>query len=131
MEVVVIKNKTTVHFLTGENDQEVIIDLVTRMTKLQICDLIVPHIEDETTVVKNTGDILLVSVSFITKIEFLNALSSQYTYINFIHPVALSQFDESKLFVQIISLSKAISLGKINKKSRSDWRFFDYYKELK
>lgn len=101
------------------------------MTKLQTCDLIIPQIENKKTVIQNTGDILLVSLSFITKIEFLNSLSSQYTYINFIHPRALSQFDESKLLMQVIALSKSVSLNEISKTSRNGWRFFDYYQELK
>ncbi|EOT48634.1 MULTISPECIES: hypothetical protein [Enterococcus] len=129
--MIIIKNQTSIHFLTEEHDKEIIIELVTRMTKLQTCDLIIPQIENKKTVIQNTGDILLVSLSFITKIEFLNSLSSQYTYINFIHPRALSQFDESKLLMQVIALSKSVSLNEISKTSRNGWRFFDYYQELK
>lgn len=125
-----MKSEINVHFLAENCKSNVVTSLVERLVRLDNCNSIIPYIENEHTVTKHTGDILLVSLSFISKIEFLNSLSSKYTYINFINPLSYSQFDEKKLFSQIVSVYERIPFNDGYREKRNHWTFFDYHKEM-
>lgn len=125
-----MNTQITVHFLTENHKEPLVERFIKRLDQLDPSQKIIPSIENESTVNEHTGDILLVSLNYISKIDFLNALSAKYTYINFIDPISFSQFDEYKLFSQIKSIHKALVTHQITDDSKKDWRFFDYYQAL-
>ena len=125
-----MESQIEVHFLAENNKNNLVTYLTEKLMQQDFSNSIIPYIENETTVINGTGDILLVSLAFIPKIKLLNKLTSQYSYINFIHPLAYSQFDEKRLFSQIISINEGIQTNIIKKEKREQWTFSDYLNEM-
>lgn len=116
-------------FLADEFDEDIIkmmVDKLLLSKRLEInCDE--KYVYNKNSINNITGRILLVSYGFSKSIEVLNQLKSNFTYVNFIDPVAFSQIDENKLFQQINQINEDNLIELQNQTWTSNWTYSDYY----
>lgn len=117
-----------IYFLSELTEDNMTRSIVKKLSlKIQKPGLI-NSVKNSETIRKCSGEILLVSYSFINSIKFINELVPNFDYVNFIDPVAYSQIDEERLLEQIKKIDELNLSQKQKELWSSKWNYYDFYR---